>query len=292
MTYERIVVVKKQTDYERLTVRYSSGGNAAMALSSRGSNLETYAASNVRSASNIRRVQDHLPKQLPSEQIDFERAPLYAWAENQIVVLIGGDGLFVNVAKYITTQPVICINDDPVKTTGVVMKHKPDDINRLIDSVIDGTAKYKGVTLGKATTNDGQELLAVNDFMVGRLDHRSARYVISMDSRRETQSSSGVLVGAPLGASGWMSSVLNGSLWTNDWGAETLMFYVREPFKSVSTGTSIRQGVIQHGELSIQSEMPEGGVIFSDGMMETYLEFTTGTTAKFSIADRKVNYVL
>jgi hypothetical protein len=38
--------------------------------------------------------------------------------------------------------------------------------------------------------------------------------------------------------------------------------------------------------------MPEGGVIFSDGVFDTALEFEAGTDATFSIAEDKINFVL
>jgi len=45
-------------------------------------------------------------------------------------------------------------------------------------------------------------------------------------------------------------------------------------------------------ELTIESNMPEDGVIFSDGIQSDFLEFNSGTIATISIADKKANLVI
>lgn len=54
------------------------------------------------------------------------------------------------------------------------------------------------------------------------------------------------------------------------------------------TGTSLVAGRISKGAgLTIVSEMPENGVIFSDGIEADFLEFNSGTRAMISIAERQ-----
>ena len=293
--YDQIVVVTKETDYERLNIRYASAEQASFALISRGDSLEKYAKSATTYASNIRKVQLQLPKQLPAEAIKIDQVPLFPWRSGQIVVLCGPDGLFVNVAKSITDQPVICVNPDRAHVSGVIMKHDPLHIGKLILKVIDGSAEVTRVTLARASTNDGQELLAVNDFLVGRLDQRSSRYKLSYNKQQENQCSSGVLVSAPMGGTGWIKSCMGQSPSFKSWSDNQLVFWVREPFVSVDTTAEITTGVIEPHlrgtTLTIRSEMPEGGVIFSDGMPDQSIQFTTGTEATFAVATRKVNYI-
>ena len=193
---------------QRLNIRYASAEQASFALTSRGDNLEKYAKSATTYASNVRKVQLQLPKQLPAEAIKIDQVPLFPWRNGQIVVLCGPDGLFVNVAKSITDQPVICVNPDPAHVSGIIMKHDPLHVGQLIDKVINGIAEVTRVTLARASTNDGQELLAVNDFLVGRLDQRSSRYKLSYNRHQENQCSSGVLVSAPMGGTGWIKSCM------------------------------------------------------------------------------------
>jgi hypothetical protein len=55
-----------------------------------------------------------------------------------------------------------------------------------------------------------------------------------------------------------------------EWDARRLVFNVREPFVSKTSGAEIVSGTIdQETPLEITSLMPQNGVIFSDGIMAT-----------------------
>ena len=71
------------------------------------------------------------------------------------------------------------------------------------------------------------------------------------------------------------------------WDADRLHYYVREPFPSRTSAASLVIGGIAGGEtMSVLSEMPERGVIFSDGIESDFLEFNSGTKATIGIAER------
>jgi len=63
---------------------------------------------------------------------------------------------------------------------------------------------------------------------------------------------------------------------------------VREPFPSKTTGAEIVfVRVSEDAPLSLESHMPERGVIFSDGIEADFLEFNSGSRAEIKIAERK-----
>jgi len=155
--------------------------------------------------------------------------------------------------------------------------------------------------MARASLNDGQSLLAVNDFFVGKQSHVSARYSIQIDGRQENQSSSGIIVSTGLGSSGWLKSVIagargvaevitggkiTGEVNTPKWDSDFLYYSVREPFPSNTTGTSLVFGRVARS-LQVTSQMPEGGVIFSDGIEQDYLQFNSGIVAQISVAAKK-----
>lgn len=114
----------------------------------------------------------------------------------------------------------------------------------------------------------------------------------------EPQSSSGVLVATGAGSTGWLSSVyqmVSGvAAWTGapgvrplrlDWEDRRLVFVVREPFVSRHSAATIVTDLIQPGErLEIESTMPSGGVVFSDGMESDHLAFESGAVASVGAA--------
>ena len=72
-----------------------------------------------------------------------------------------------------------------------------------------------------------------------------------------------------------------------------LAWFVREPFPSVSTGTSLDHGLLSEGErLTIYSEMGEGGVVFADGIESDRLDFLSGQVLTLGLAERSLNLVV
>lgn len=162
--------------------------------------------------------------------------------------------------------------------------------------------------MAEATLNDGQRLLAFNDFFVGQRTHVSARYSLTWRERTEEQSSSGVLVSTGAGSTGWLSSTQNmaravyGLLHDGrapalkplrlGWDDPRLAFVVREPFRSRSSSVELTAGLLEAGEaLRFESHMPENGVLFSDGVELDALAFNSGAVATVRAADRTARLV-
>ena len=78
-----------------------------------------------------------------------------------------------------------------------------------------------------------------------------------------------------------------------DYREESLVYYVREPFISRASQATLITGTIRENQpLLVTSQMPSGGVIFSDGVEKDFLAFDSGTTATICVADRKLNLVV
>jgi hypothetical protein len=77
------------------------------------------------------------------------------------------------------------------------------------------------------------------------------------------------------------------------WDETRLIFAVREPFPSRATQIGIVYGEItQDAPLHIVSEMPEGGVVFSDGVPEDSLSLPAGTRLAIGVAPEKIKLVV
>jgi hypothetical protein len=164
------------------------------------------------------------------------------------------------------------------------------------------------ISIAKAQLSNGHTLYAVNDFFIGAKTHVSARYRIQMNRREETQSSSGVIVSTGLGSTGWLKSVLAGAQGISSallqksvhipeqmmaWDADYLYFSVREPWPSKNSAAELTFGKITRDQpLQIHSQMPENGVIFSDGIEQDFVEFQAGTMATIGLADKQGHLVV
>lgn len=77
------------------------------------------------------------------------------------------------------------------------------------------------------------------------------------------------------------------------WDHPELYFTVREPFPSRTTSADLVFGRINSRmPLRITSQMPEDGVIFSDGVESDYLEFNSGVEATIGLAEKRGRLVV
>jgi hypothetical protein len=77
-----------------------------------------------------------------------------------------------------------------------------------------------------------------------------------------------------------------------EWGDERLVFVVREPFVSKTSAANIVCGYITRAApLVLHSEMPEAGVIFSDGVESDFLAFNAGTIATIVCSKKRTHLV-
>ena len=170
--------------------------------------------------------------------------------------------------------------------------------------VFAGKRTIAEVTIAEARLNSGEKLSAVNDFFIGPKTHTSAHYTIKVGDKTEQQSSSGIIVSTGLGSTGWLRSILAGATGISSalsgrslkisekkavaWDSEFLYFSVREPWPSKTTGAGITFGkVTRKHPLVITSQMPENGIIFSDGIESDFLRFNSGSEAVISISRKK-----
>ena len=77
------------------------------------------------------------------------------------------------------------------------------------------------------------------------------------------------------------------------WESRELIFAVREPFPSKTTGTTLVFGKIpENRSLKIESLMGNNGVIFSDGIESDFITFNSGTEAVVSLAQKQGRLII
>jgi hypothetical protein len=254
----------------------------------------------------LERLIDEVGQNFRVEVIDRTLLSTFDFARCEMVVVIGQDGLVANTAKYALGLPIIGVNPDPARYDGILLPYQAADARRIVRAVHRNQAKYSEVTLAQVDSNDGQSMLAFNDFFVGCASHVSARYTLENNGMSEAQSSSGVLISTGAGSTGWFSSLCNmTAAFSRFAGAgdvspirlsreeRRIVWAVREPFASNHSGISQVAGFLNEGEeLVIGSQMPTHGVIFSDGIESDFIEFNSGTIARFSVSDKTAKLVV
>ncbi|HRI28508.1 MAG TPA: hypothetical protein PK239_15875 [Chitinophagales bacterium] len=312
---EYAIVVKNKTRLELLIERFNTKAQARFYIERSGGNYDDYETEHEVFHASLNRLLAVLGKTLKYKVVERIYVPSFLFAPNQVIVVIGQDGLVANTAKYANGVPIVAVNPDKKRYDGILL---PFDVHNFVDAVekvLTQTHRLKQVTFAEARLQDGQRLLAFNDLFIGAATHVSARYRITYNRQTEEHSSSGLIVSTKAGFTGWLSSVFNMAkgigqflghepyqsntrheaipLQTPTLTDEQLLFAVREPFKSIKTQTGIVAGIISHElDLTIESLMPANGVIFSDGIEADFLKFNSGAIAKIGIAPEKAALVL
>jgi NAD kinase len=395
----RIVIVTRTTRLKQVLESQNTVSQAKFYIKNLGSDFDDYENEHNTYNESVQSVKRSLDDLGNIQMLDRKFLTNFIFAPDDIVVVAGQDGLVVNTLKYLNGQPVIGVNPDTSRWDGVLLPFKPADVHRVLEETILGKRRIEEVSMARARVQNGQELLAVNDFFIGQKTHASSRYVIKYNGLRENQSSSGVIISTGLGSTGWMKSIIAGASRINasiigrpfglsqesdglteedmessaktadsevlaspanmagaaiadmsvdmaaqesedipeksmrsqsrqlkefaapdhrmrresialskkkktfgpselsgvvgKWSSKELMFAVREPFPSKTTGTNLIFGTVSdRTPLKIESLMGENGVIFSDGIENDFIVFNSGTEVEITLAAKSGKMVV
>ncbi|MEK7201925.1 MAG: sugar kinase [Patescibacteria group bacterium] len=302
---DRVVVVTKPTRLEELIREHLTEGMAQFILETKGDSIAPYRDEHTTYQDALITVRRQIPNDLAVTTVSRNDLPTFLFRDDDLVIVCGPDGLFVNLAQYVTNQLVLGINPDPSSIIGNLMPFGPTQVGDVITRVKNGKYLVEDLPFVKATTSDDKVVWGINDIFIGRRDHISARYKIAFGSREERHSSDGVIVSTGVGTNGWLRSIVamvdgliperGRHLLTQLPGPTDLelVFVVRDPFPSPVTGATIVTGRVVVGSLlKLTSEMPRGGVIFSDGIIEKGVDWPAGSTVTVTVGERVVHRVV
>jgi len=298
--YKKLVIVTRKTRLQELVERFNTRSQAKFYVEHANGDFADYEREDGAYRFALETLCQSLDFELPQQLVDRSLVPTFHFQKEDLVITLGQDGLVANTAKYVGAQPIVAVNPDPARFDGILLPFLPDQARQAVGRVMDDRAQIRDITLAEVKLDDGQRLLAFNDFFLGARSHISAQYQIVWGKNAEVQSSSGVLVSTGAGSTGWVSSVFNMAAGVSrfcggtvpkpvrmKWEDRRLLFVVREPFVSRHSQAGIVAGILGTGEeLKIESRMPTCGVIFSDGMEADFLQFNSGSTAHVRAAEQ------
>jgi hypothetical protein len=285
----RAVIVHRTTEYEELLARHGTHGQAAFFLGSRGRSIDEVAERHHRARRALTEVAAAVPlqwRQTAVERADLDR---FLFGPEDVVVVVGQDGLVANAAKYLSGQPVVGIDTDPGRNPGVLVRHSAADTAKLLVSAVSPRSAADELTMVEAVADDTQRLLALNEIYLGPPGHQTARYRLGPDdsaSPAEPQASSGVLIGTGTGATGWLRSLWQQRASSLPLPSPTdprLLWFVREAWPSPVTGTSYVEGLLARTDrlrLTVESDRL---IAFGDGIESDALQLTWGQTVRVGV---------
>ena len=300
----KLVIIHRKTRLAELVERFNSTDQARYYIESLNEDFDDYIIEDQKNSKSLEELKVILIRlSLRFHFVERRFLANYIFNPDDIIIVHGQDGLVANTLKYLDGQAVIGVNPDRKRWEGKLLPFNVNELQMVIPEVLNSVRPCTEVTMAQARLNDGQELKAVNDFFIGVRNHGSFRYKIEDRKCCEEQSSSGIIISAPLGGTAWLTSVLTGAkkimshfykLPSSDpklfksWSDKKLIYSVREPFPSLYSETENCFGAIKANQkLTIHSLTPDNAVIFSDGIQDDFLEFNSGMAAEISVADTR-----
>ncbi len=291
----RVVLVHRRTEYTELLARHATRGQAEFFLASRGRTINDVKDRHDQLEAALAAVARSLPEEVRRARVERSDLDRYVFAPEDIIVIVGQDGLVANVAKYLDGQPVVGIDPEPGRNAGVLVTHRPEDAAALVAATIAGRAAVSSRAMVQATLDDGQRLVALNELYLGDDGHQSSRYVLTVpDGTTERQSSSGVIVTTGTGSTGWAASIASDRQLVDGLPAPestTLGWYIREAWPSRSTGRTLTAGTLAEGESLDFVVESDTLVTFGDGIEDDYLAIGWGQRLRVGVSDRRLTLV-
>lgn len=285
----RVVLVHRRTELDDALARHGTHGQAAFFLTSRGRAIAELETRHALAHSALTTVAAAIPVDWRRGRVERADLSRFLFEPDDVVVVVGQDGLVANVAKYLDGQPVLGVNPDPDRNPGVLVPHSPARACALLSGAVNPHADAELRAMVEAATDDGQRLLAVNEIFVGHASHQTARYTLALpDGRSERQASSGLIVSTGTGATGWCRSVSRergGNVRLPTPTEARLAWFVREAWPSPATGTTLVEGELTGADLVVGVES-DRLVAFGDGVEADALQLSWGQRIAVRLAGR------
>ena len=291
----RAVLVQRPTEYDELLARHATREQVAFFLRGRGLDPAEVERRHHTFLGHRHHVLAAIPGDWRRATVDRADLARFLFAPEDVVVVLGQDGLVANVSKYLDGQPLIGLNPEPERNAGILVAHPPAAAPDLLRDVAAGRHAIQARTMTDARLDDGQELRALNEIFVGHRSHQSARYTLHVDARSERQSSSGLIFATGTGATGWAKSInaqLADPVALPGPTDRAVGYFAREPWASPATSASLSHGRLEGDTRArVTCELPDGATAFGDGIEADALSLDWGQTLTVGLAPQALQIV-
>ncbi|MFH1916839.1 MAG: hypothetical protein ABIJ21_06275 [Nanoarchaeota archaeon] len=158
------------------------------------------------------------------------RGNLSGMHNTDLVIVVGGDGTFLNAAHHLNAQAFLLVNANPKDSeafySGATRKDFRQKLRSHLAHNLPGTSIYR---LKLVKDKKEVRMRAVNDILIAhQIPSAVTRYVISVNGKREEQKSSGIWIATPGGSTAAIHSAGGKILPIS---SKKIQYLVREPYK-------------------------------------------------------------
>src|SRR3954451_15234511 len=146
----RAVLVHRRTEYEELLARHGTRGQAAFFLSTRGRPLDEVEQRHEAQQASLAEVSAAVPTDWRRGLLERADVSRFLFAPEDVVVVVGQDGLVANTAKYLDGQPVLGVDPEPGRNPGVLVPHVAADVADVLPGIPGGRRPVENRTMVEA----------------------------------------------------------------------------------------------------------------------------------------------
>ena len=229
---------------------------------------------------------------LKDRGIRFDMAPrgtLADYGAYDWIITVGGDGTFLEGARFLTRQYILGVNSDPQWSVGRFCAVTAGTFPSLLERILSGRGNI--VRLNRMEVqfeSSGEKVLALNDILACHQNPASmSRYCVRIDGKEEEHSSSGLWVSTAAGSTGAIRSA-GGSVMPL--ASRDLQYRARELYRGSGNSYRLQAGRVPPGiRIRLLSLMKEGRV-YLDGSHECRL-FRFGDLIRIRSSTRALHYI-
>lgn len=204
---------------------------------------------------------------LKSRKVKFKkicRGTSVDYSKFDLIITVGGDGTFLEAARYLKNQVIWGINSDPSWSVGRFCSGNPRNFEAMLDRVLTGKVRIRRFNRLSLIFDDGtQPMNVLNDVLVCHQNPGAlSRYNLTVGRVREEQKSSGVWVSTAAGSTGGIHSAGGTPLHQE---SKEFEYRPRELYRGRATKYQLTGKILKANQkISLLSLMREG-VVFVDG---------------------------
>jgi NAD+ kinase len=197
-----------------------------------------------------------------------------------LVLSVGGDGTFLEVARYAGDLPILGVNSDPERSTAFFCAANRNTIRPYLEALMAG--KVGEVLLARMQVTINDRLLpsyALNDLLVAHANPAAmTSYTLDIGSVSEPQRSSGLWIATAAGSTAAIRAAGGRILPLR---SRKLQYLVREPYNGDRCRYRLRKGIIGPETLLAVTSRTRRGRLFIDG---PHLRFSLGLGDVLTVA--------
>ncbi len=279
MNLRKVLIVYKQSAYQ------SSFGEYRQSFFNRLEKSGDSGLKNIKRSHDLHyRTLDTVERVFRKRKIFFERSPrgkAFRGDRYDLVLSLGGDGTFLDAARFVTHTPVLGINSDPEHSVGRLCPARRSNLKDLLDAILCGKFQTKKIHRLRIRLNQQTwKHPVLNDVLICHaVPAAMSRYRITVGQKSESQRSSGIWISTAAGSTGAMKSSGGRVLPVF---SKRIQYMPRELFEGHGARYRLRGGLAPDRDpsLTVRSQMREGRV-YVDGA-HVWLQFNYGDRLQIS----------